>query len=318
MKICDIYRIAVKKGIARDPRSAREIDADLAVSRKNYRKLKGADKKAFDKEILTNPYADTRILYGDPDREVRSVMVGIDAEAPEILAAERLIARGEGIDLVIAHHPEGLAWARFYDVMRLQETMLKKMGLNADVAKKLIAERICEVERAVSPANHSRSVDIARLLDIPYMCIHTPADNQVYWYLQTMFDKKRPKKLSNVLGILKAIPEYADGMKKNSGPRILIGEPGKPAGRIFVDMTGGTEGSKKVFARLSQAGVGTIVAMHLSEEHFKYAKDEGMNVIIAGHIASDSLGLNFILDELEKSGQLNVIPCSGFIRVTRR
>jgi len=40
--------------------------------------------------------------------------------------------------------------------------------------------------------------------------------------------------------------------------------------------------------------------MHLSEEHFKNAKDEQINIVIAGHIASDTLGLNLLLDELEK------------------
>ena len=97
----------------------------------------------------------------------------------------------------------------------------------------------------------------------------------------------------------------------------MIGDPKKDAGKVFVDMTGGTEGPKKIFPRLSQAGVGTIVAMHLSEEHFKHAKDEHINVVIAGHIASDTLGLNLLLDEIEKSGKLNIIPCSGFIRVKR-
>jgi putative NIF3 family GTP cyclohydrolase 1 type 2 len=149
------------------------------------------------------------------------------------------------------------------------------------------------------------------------MCAHTPADNHVTDYLQKLFDKRKPKRLSDVLAILKNIPEYRHAMKKKAGPRILIGDAKKPAGKIFVDMTGGTEGSKKVFARLSQAGVGTIIAMHLSEEHFKIAKDEHINVIIAGHIASDTLGLNLLLDSLEKKERLKIVQCSGFARVRR-
>jgi len=160
-------------------------------------------------------------------------------------------------------------------------------------------------------------VDVARLLDIPFMCVHTPADNHVADYLQKLFDRKKPAKLSNVLSMLKSIPEYADGLKKNAGPKILIGSPDKKAGRIFVDMTGGTEGPKKIFPRLSQAGIGTIVAMHLSEEHFRIAKDEYINVVIAGHIASDSLGLNLLLDSIEKFGKLDIIPASGFVRIKR-
>jgi hypothetical protein len=244
-------------------------------------------------------------------------MVGIDMEAPEILAADRLNERGASIDLVMAHHPEGAAWAGFYDVMRLQVAVLKKFGIPEEVGESLLKERMGEVQRAVAPANHLRSVDIARLLDIPYMCVHTPADNHVTDYLQRLFDRERPGRLGQVLAILKRIPEYTDGLKKNAGPRILTGDDKKPAGRVFVEMTGGTEGPKRIFPRLSQAGVGTIVSMHLSEEHFKHAKDEHINIVIAGHIASDTLGLNLLLDELQKAQGLEVVGCSGFVRVKR-
>lgn len=317
MKLSQLYKLAIKNGMKRDPRSVSDIKQEFSDAKKSYRKMKGADRKAFDKESFTNPYADTRILYGDPDTEINTIMVGIDMEAPEIIAADRLIEKGVGIDLVMAHHPEGAAWARFYDVMKLQVAMLKKFGIPKDIGSAMLKDRMGEVERAVAPANHLRSVDIARLLGIPFMCVHTPADNHVADYLQKLFDKTKPAKLSNVLTMLKAIPEYADGLKKNSGPKILIGSADKKAGRVFVDMTGGTEGPKKVFSRLSQAGVGTIVAMHLSEDHFRVAKDEHINVVIAGHIASDALGLNLLLDNIEKSGKLNIIPASGFVRIKR-
>ncbi len=317
MKLIDIYNLAVKSGIAKDPRTAREIKEALNKTKTEFRKLKGVDKKAFDPERFRNPYADTRILYGDPELDVRSIMVGIDMEGPEILTAAKLNEEGQSVDLVMAHHPEGSAWARFYDVMYLQVAMLKKMGIPQEVGAALLKERMGEVERAVAPANHSRGVDIARLLGVPLVCIHTPADNHVADYLQRLFDRKRPKTLANILAILKNIPEYADGLKKNAGPRILIGDPNKNAGKVFVDMTGGTEGPKKIFPRLSQAGVGTIVSMHLSEEHFKNAKDEHINVVIAGHIASDTLGLNLLLDKLERVEKFKIIPCSGFVRIRR-
>lgn len=318
MRLIDIYELAIKKGIEKDPRSRSEIKKALSSAAKEYRKLKGIDKKAFDTERLKNPYADTRILNGDPKTDVKSVMVGIDMEAPEVILADRLGETGRGsVDLVLAHHPEGVAWARLYDVMRLQVACLKKFGIPEDVGEDLMKERSEEVARSLAPANHCRAVDAAKALGLPFMCIHTPADNQVASYLQKIFDRKKPKKLSDVVSILKQIPEYADAMKKDSGPKIFVGEADKPAGRVFVDMTGGTEGSKKVFARLSQAGVGTIVGMHMSEEHIKHIKGEHINVVIAGHIASDTLGLNLLLDEIEKVEPLKIIPASGFVRIKR-
>ncbi len=56
--------------------------------------------------------------------------------------------------------------------------------------------------------------------------------------------------------------------------------------------------------------------MHQSEEHKKEAEAANINVVIASHIASDSLGMNLFLDELEKKG-IEVIPFGGLIRAKR-
>ena len=84
----------------------------------------------------------------------------------------------------------------------------------------------------------------------------------------------------------------------------------------MVEFTGGTEGAKEIYERLSHAGVGTIIGMHISEEHRKEAKKHHLNLVVTGHMASDSIGINLLLDQLEKKG-LEVVSCSGLIRVKR-
>ncbi|OGW75629.1 MAG: NGG1p interacting factor NIF3 [Omnitrophica bacterium RBG_13_46_9] len=317
MKLGAIYEFVIKKGLEKDPRTKNELKSALNRIKREYRVLKAEDKKHFDKERIRHPYADTRILYGDRGQTVRTIMVGIDIEAPELLTAHLLNDKDAGIDLVMSHHPSGIALVDLPQVMHVQTDILHRMGINLDVAKSLMKERIDETSRNLLPRNHQRSVDVAKLLNIPFMCVHTPADNHVVHFLQKLFETKKPGRVSDALRILKTIPEYRDAMFKAVGPRLIAGKESNKSGKVFVDMTGGTEGSKKVFARLSQAGIGTIVAMHLSEEHFKIAKSEFINIIIAGHIASDNLGLNLLLDELTKKDAFNIIPCSGFVRVKR-
>ena len=58
--------------------------------------------------------------HGRLDRQVRNILAGIDIETPELLLADRLNEKGAGIDLVLAHHPEGRAYANFYEVMKMQ------------------------------------------------------------------------------------------------------------------------------------------------------------------------------------------------------
>lgn len=318
MKFKNIYEFIVKKGLEKDPRSKSEIKKAMGDVKKNYNKLSARGKKTFDKERLKHPYDDTRMLHGDPSQDIKTIFVGIDMEVGELLLADRLNEKGRNIDLVIAHHPEGRALAGFYHVMNMQADILKRLGVSYEVGKDLLKERMAEVERSISVANHMRSVDVARLLDIPYMCAHTPADNHVTDYLQKHLGRKRPKTLKNVLEALEAIPEYNQAAKKNAAPFIMIGKEKDKTGKIAVDMTGGTEGSRRIFSRLSQAGINTIVGMHFSEQHFKSARNEHINIVIAGHISSDNIGLNLLLDELCKKDDFEIIPCSGFVRVKRR
>jgi len=261
-------------------------------------------------------FEDTAILYGNPESEVRRIMVGIDIDPAEIILADQ-IRKGDGLDLVIAHHPEGRAWAQFYRVMRLQVDMLAGAGINRETAGKLIEERMGEVERRVMPNNHTRTVDAARLLDMPLMCVHTPADNHAEDFIYKLMAKERPAKVQDVVDILKEVPEYKLAEKENSGPRIIAGSPGKETGRIFVEMTGGTEGSKEVYEKFPKLGIRTIICMHLGEGHFKKVREANLNVVIAGHISSDNLGLNILLDRIENAERLECLECSGFRRVRR-
>jgi hypothetical protein len=55
----------------------------------------------------------------------------------------------------------------------------------------------------------------------------------------------------------------------------------------------------------------------MSEEHRKEAEKCHLNVVIAGHIASDNLGINLLLDKVLSGQKINIIECSGFRRVAR-
>jgi len=302
LKLKDIYEIFIREGIKTDLRKPKQVQEYLLGKRKEYRQLNPAVRKFFDRECLKNPYADLRMLHGDPKREIKRILVGIDIDVAELLMAEALAQRGEGFDLVLAHHPKGIALAGLHDVMNLQTDLLVNLGIKEKIAKDLMGKRIGEVGRSLHSANHNRVVDAAKLLNIPLMCCHTPADNHVARYLQKLVDAKKPTTLKQIVDLLMKEPEYQYGAAQKAGPEILIGNAKDKAGRVFVDMTGGTEGSKDVFARLSQLGIQTLLGMHYSQAHFQKIKSEHINVVNAGHIASDNLGMNLIIDKLQRKG----------------
>jgi hypothetical protein len=318
VKLGDLYKKVVALGMAADPRGKKKVAAELERVKKAYEGLTDKEKELFDLEKLTNPYADTRIAYGDPETDVAGLLVGVDIGVGEILLADRLRSKGVEIGAIVSHHPEGRAMAQFYEVMHMQADILQGMGVPINVAEGILSERIKEVSRRVLPVNHTRAQDAARELDIPLVCVHTPSDNMVASNLQKLFDRKKPDRLEDILEILLGIPEYRRAAREVTGPSILVGQKENRTGRVFVDMTGGTEGSKEVFSRLATTEVGTVVSMHYSEEHIKEAGKNHVNVVVAGHIPSDNMGLNLTLDRLTEKEDLSIRGCSGFFRVDRR
>jgi hypothetical protein len=149
------------------------------------------------------------------------------------------------------------------------------------------------------------------------MCLHTPADNCVTNHLTKMFDREKPNKLKDLMNLLKTIPEYERAARLQLPPKIVAGAEESSCGKIYVDMTGGTEGSKDIFDKIAAGGVSTLVGMHFTEEHLASAKKANLNMVVAGHVSSDVLGLNLLLDRVEKEEKLEFICVGGFERIRR-
>jgi hypothetical protein len=317
MKLGDIYEIAVQKGMAADPRGEKGIARVLAEARRAHDDLPERRRWEFDAESLTNPFADTRILVGDPESDVTRMLVGIDIGVGEVLLADRLGEREDKIDLLLAHHPEGRALADLEAVMGVQADMWRRYGVPINFGDAVMAARRVEIARRFHAYNTDQSISAARLLGVPLMCCHTPADNNVNAFLQALCDElDDDATLDDLLEMLKAIPEYRAAVLQGQGPRVFSGDRDRRSGRIMVDMTGGTSGPEEAIDRLAAAGVGTILGMHMGEEHRKRAETAHMNVVVAGHHASDSLGMNLIIDEYQRRG-VEIVECSGFTRVSR-
>ena len=316
MKLQEIYRLAVEMGIENDPRGVEAVQKELAKAQKAYDKLEAEDKELFDQEALTNPYADTRILNGDAELDISKIFCGVDIESGEIAVADALNRRGAGIDLLLAHHPEGGALAALPEVMSLQSGYMAGAGVRPNLAESLMDERIKEVNKTIGVTNHLRSVHSAQLLDLAFLCVHTPCDNLVNKFVGDFFADQQPQTVDDLCKCLRQIPEYRFSALHHNPARIVNGSGSHSVGRIFIDFTGGTSGHKDNMKALAESGVGTVVCMHATEGMVTSAKEARLNLVIAGHIASDNVGLNLLLDRLEAEG-VEIVPCSGLHRVKR-
>lgn len=319
MKLNKLFRSAVQHGIDADPRGRKVIEKLLKKQKEKAAKLEGQEKEFFDEERLWNPYGDSRIICGTGEEDVKTLMVGIDIETEEVLLADRLRERGMKIDALMLHHPEGRALGDLGKVMPLQVDMLALVGVPVNQSEEYLRPRMERVARAVHADNLFCTERVAELLGFPAFNCHTPADNQVWRMIEKTICKKEYDDLGEIITALLEIPEYKYYAKKGVPPIIVNGsKSGRPGKVVATEFTGGTNGPEEFLDAQAHAGVGTILSMHVAEKTLEKAKEKHVNMIQCSHIASDTIGMNLLLDLLCKEEKgLKTIDVAGFVRVKR-
>jgi putative NIF3 family GTP cyclohydrolase 1 type 2 len=262
--------------------------------------------KALELAELEEIPADSGIMVEGED--IKKVIIGIDMETQELLLAKEL-----GFDCVVSHHPKAdSARVKFPEVMDVQIDKMVDFGVPINKAQKALKKKVKSVEMKMHVSNYDRVSSAARLLKMPFMNIHMPADiiteRIVQNYLDDQFKDQPKKTLGDIVEALNAMDAYKDAL---ASPVIRVGNESDYAGEIAVLMAGGTNGGIDVFKSYFEAGVGTIVCIHVPEDVQKAVKEQNIgNIIVAGHMASDSIGLNEIIKAWEAEG-LTVEKMSG-------
>jgi len=316
MKIWDAYKLAIEMGSEVDPRGKTVISRSLKEEQEAYDELSEKAKGLFDTELLTNPFPDTRLLAGDPEQKVSHIFAGVDIGVSELLLVDRLNQKGAGIDLVMAHHPEGIALTTLHKMMAMQADVFSCCGVPINAAEQIIQAESGNVELSIITGNYNRVADAARLLDLSLLNVHTPADNLVQHYTEQRLAATEPYKIQDIMDMLMEEPEYIEASKYEAGPLLVAGSPSNRVGKVMVDMTGGTDAGPKLYAQLEAAGVGTLVAMHMSNGTKEVLSKAHINIVLAGHMSSDSLGMNLLLDAYESKG-VKITTGSGLTRFSR-
>ncbi len=320
MKLNQFFHKAVDLGIAADPRGKARIEKQFKKEKDRQKKVEGIELELFDEERTWNPFGDSRIINGTGDEEFTSIAVGIDVETPELLLIDHLRKNGQRIDGVLIHHPEGRALADLTKVMPMQVDMLMESGLFPNQVEGMIKSRMDRIGRSIHSDNLLREGRAAELLNIPAVCCHTITDNLAYRFMEKTICSKEFDDLGEIIKALLAIPEFKFYAKHGAAPFIASGSKVSRPGKIRPnEFTGGTNGPEEFFEAQARAGVGTVISMHITDKSLEEAKKNHVNVIQVCHMAADSLGVNLLLDHIEKiEPKLKVFELSGFVRVKRK
>jgi predicted Fe-Mo cluster-binding NifX family protein len=116
--------------------------------------------------------------------------------------------------------------------------------------------------------------------------------------------------LGEVVSALKELPEFENA---KTYIKIRLGNATNPAGKTVVSHGAGTNGGYEIAKTYFKHGVNTLIYIHISPADLEKLKADGAgNLIITGHIASDSVGINPLIKELESRDvsvtKLGIVP----------
>jgi putative NIF3 family GTP cyclohydrolase 1 type 2 len=229
---------------------------------------------------------------------IGKVLIGIDAAVPELLLAKQL-----KYDAVIAHHPPGgTAAINFHEVFKRHIQQMVAAGVPLEDAEKTVNKKLEQLEVEAHTRSYAQAIDVAKLLKMPYMNIHTPLDEIGRKIMSKQIDSEI-KKNSKVKEVVSALEKLGEFKKALTEIKIRLGKPENPAGKTVVSHGAGTNGGYEIAKTYFKHGIGTVVYIHISAGDLERLKADGIgNLVVTGHIASDSVGINPLIRKLEAEG----------------
>ena len=250
---------------------------------------------------------DCAIYY--PGTRISHLLLGIDVGAAELFMARQL-----GYHAVVAHHPAGFA-GPYWEVYRLHVGQMVAAGVPRAEAEAAVAERIAGFEAAAQRENYDHIASIARLLETPFLNIHSPLDEVGRRIMQATVDEALAVNPAATVATLRAallrLPEFAAARTQM---QVALGGWDTPAGRVVVSHGAYTNGGYRVARAYLTHGVDTLCCIHFPLEDAQRLAAEGVrgNILVMGHIAGDSVGINPYVARLRADG-LEVTTFSGVI-----
>lgn len=245
-----------------------------------------------------------------PGTAIRSVLIGIDLGAHEVT-----LAKESGFDLALSHHPMGgSAFIDFHRVLDRHVDQLEAAGVPREEAAAAVADLIEDQRIRNRSRNYDHAPSVARLLDIAYMNIHTPLDE---------IGRRRMAQAAAALSPTDTVADLVAHFTGTIGEfgnaltpiEVLLGTPGQPLGRVAVSHGAGTNGGYRIAKTYFDHGVDTVVYIHCAPGEVRRLREdvpEGKALVVTGHIASDSVGINPFIDALRGVG-LSVTAISGIV-----
>jgi putative NIF3 family GTP cyclohydrolase 1 type 2 len=225
---------------------------------------------------------------------IKKVFVSIDVSPFDIYLAKNL-----GCECVLTHHPIGKSAVSFHKVFdRHVEYMIEK-GIKKNLAISLVKDLKYKAYLKSHSLIYNDVISTAKILKMPLLNIHQPLDEYMRKVILFKLYKSKLKTLSDLVKAIEEITEF-----KKALTRVIIcnGKSNNEIGKWVLVIAAGSNGGYDIARTYYENNISTVIYLHIDyNELLKVKKDKRcQNLVILGHLAGDSIGMNKICKELEK------------------
>lgn len=325
----EIWDFAMEQGVAvghRDPASVwRACDRNRA----RYEKLAPEKKRFFDKARLTIPFGDCRIYTGKRADRIRGLLAAIDGTPEMALRIHELNSKGWNIDLLFAHHggPREMMYTAEDFCVPTARTLARIYGIAVEAlmpieteARKMARQPGCGGGGPRLYMNVMGAAEMCRQIGVAHITLHTPCDVFAVRAVWDVLNAAAPTTCQEAIKAAYRIPEFRRLRQQRQQPiRMFAGQPKNKLGRWWNANCAATVTlNEKSIRALKNAGFESIVGVIYEGKLTEAAKKYGLNVVHLPHDASDTLGINGLLDCLvDRWPALEILAHGNFFRVER-
>jgi len=138
------------------------------------------------------------------------------------------------------------------------------------------------------------------------MAIHNPCDEIGRRVMDETLRAHLPSNptVRDSIAVLNRIPEFNKALTKIV---VRMGRDANPLGKWVVIHGAGTNGGYPVAKAAFDHGIDTVFYIHVDAGHLRrlreeYGRDGRRSLVVTGHIASDSIGINVLVREMRTRG----------------
>jgi len=245
-----------------------------------------------------------------PGNNVSKILYGIDIGVPELLYAKQ-----QGFDCVIAHHPVGLI--NHWKVFWRHEKQLISKGLSKKEARDVVEKKTLSFKFGAHARNYDAIPSFARLIEMPFLNIHCPSDELgrrlISASIETLVKERSNPSLMEVKIHLER--SFLEFQKAQTRIEIAKGEEDNYLGNWIFSHGAFTNGGFGIAQCYYQHDIDTVIYIHIAPaELFQILKLDSGQLVITGHLASDSIGINPFLNKLTEENGMHITAIGGLIR----